>query len=155
MNIEAQTHILDPPAQVLDVRHELHLLLRPYFQIQTPLMRRDDLQVWREREDIPQGPRLEEIERDVRMRLQQRAKRHQALFDSFQPIPLRVFFIVLSLRLGVHVLLRSAFSFFRFRLGGLGDAGAGPTLHERFHSLEALHDGICCAADDVVEEHLW
>lgn len=149
-----ETHILDLPPQILNVRHKLHLLLHSNVQIESCLVRRDKLQVGRDGKDVPQRPRLEEIERDIRVRLQQRAERDEALLDCLQSIPLRI----LLLSLGVLL----AFALLAFRLAracvGLGrrrEARGCPALHEGFHCLQTLYDGVRGAADDVVEQHLW
>jgi hypothetical protein len=50
-------------------------------------MRRDYGKVGRKSEDIAQGPGLEEVERDIGVKLQQRHERNDALLDLLRAVP--------------------------------------------------------------------
>ena len=90
------------------------------------MMRSDDREICRNSKDIAHGPRLEEIERDVEMVLEQGLECDEPLLNFLRGVP-------------VGCLLR---------------AGIGPALEELFHSIDALTGFVVCGVDDVVEEEL-
>ena len=98
---------------------------------------RDDGQVGGDSKDVAHRPRLEEVERDVDVGLEQRLERDQALFDFLRRVPVRI--LVLVLRGGA---------------GGFVGAGVSPALEELFHGVDGLASLVVGDVDDVVEEEL-
>ena len=142
--IAIATHRVHLPPQLVDLRQQLALLLglvrRPR-QVEPGLVRGDDGQVGRDGEDVAHGPGLEEVERDVDVRLEQRLERHEPLLDLLRRVPLRVLFLL-------HVAGAGAGG------GGLVGAGVGPALEELLHGVDGLAGFVVGDVDDVVEEEL-
>ena len=132
------------PPQLVDLRQQLALffwLVRGGREVEPRLVRGDDGQVGGDGEDVAHGPRLEEVERDVDVRLEQRLERHEPLLDLLRRVPLRVLFLL-------HVAGAGAGG------GGLVGAGVGPALEELLHGVDGLAGFVVGNVDDVVEEEL-
>ena len=117
---------MDFPPQLVDLCKQLRLFLRRLLQVQSSLVRCYNWQVRRYSKDVPHRPRLEEVERDVDMTLQQRLERNQSLLNLLRGVP----------------------------LGCLLRACVRPTLQELLHGIYALARLIVRNVDNIIEEEL-
>ena len=115
------------PPELVDLRQELRLAFRRVVEDEPGVVRRHDGEVGGDGEDVAHGPRLEEVERDVDMALQQRLERNQSLLNLLRRVP----------------------------LGCLFGACVRPTLQELLHGIYALARFIVCNVDNIIEEELW
>ena len=119
---------MDLAPELADLGDERGLVVWRVREVEARVVRDDDGELGRHDEDVAEGPRLEDVERDVDVRVEERLERDEALLDLLRAVP----------------------SLVCARCCARGDALRGPAPQEDLHRVDGLPHGVKRAAEACV-----